>query len=170
MPSSNLTRDEARERARLLTVDSYDVHLDLTTGDKVFRSETVIVFGCNDDGASVRLDLIAETVHEIVLNGTPVDPFEAHREDSLHLKGLNPRNELRVVADCPYMKTGEGMHRFVDPVDGEVYLYTQHEANDAHRTYACFDQPDLKATFAFSVTAPEAWHACPTRPPRPRSP
>ena len=91
MSSSNLTRDEARERARLLTVDSYDVSLDLTTGDKVFRSETVIVFGCTDDGASVRLDLIAETVHEIVLNGTPLDPFEVHREDGLHLKGLNDR-------------------------------------------------------------------------------
>ena len=157
MPSSNLTRDEARQRARLLTVDSYDVSLDLTTGDKVFRSETEIVFSSTEDGASVRLDLVAETVHEIVLNGTTLDPFEVHREDGLHLKDLAPSNVLRVVADCPYMRTGEGLHRFVDPVDGEVYLYTQHEANDAHRTYACFDQPDLKATFTLRVTAPEDW-------------
>ncbi len=157
MSSSNLTRDEARERARLLTVDSYDVSLDLTTGDKVFRSETTAQFSCSEDGASVRLDLVAETVHEIVLNGTSLDPFEVHREDGLHLKGLEPTNVLRVVADLPYMRSGEGLHRFVDPVDGEVYLYTQHETNDAHRTYACFDQPDLKATFALAVTAPEGW-------------
>ena len=99
--SSNLTRDEARERARLLTVDSYDVSLDLTTGDKVFRSETTAQFSCSEDGASVRLDLVAETVHEIVLNGTSLDPFEVHREDGLHLKGLEPTNVLRVVADLP---------------------------------------------------------------------
>jgi aminopeptidase N len=158
VPSSNLSRDEARERARMLTVDSYDVSLDLTVGDKVFRSETVIRFGCNEDGAAVRLDLTAETVREIVLNGRDLDPFEVHREDGLHLKDLQPRNELRVVADLPYMRTGEGMHRFVDPADGAVYLYTQHETNDAHRTYACFDQPDLKATFALTVTAPDTWH------------
>ncbi len=157
MSGTNLTRDEARERARILTVDSYDVSLDVTTGDKVFRSTTVITFACSEDGASVRLDLIAETIHEIVLNGNALDPFEVHREDGLHVKGLELSNELVVVADCAYSRTGEGLHRFVDPADGEVYLYTQHETNDAHRVFACFDQPDLKATFAFTVTAPDAW-------------
>ncbi len=158
VPSSNLTRDEARERARLLSVQSYDIALDLTTGDKVFRSDTTIRFSCAEDGADVRLDLKAETVHDILLNGASLDPFEVFREDGVHLKGLELENELRVVADCRYSRTGEGLHRFTDPADGEVYLYSQHEANDAHRTYACFDQPDLKATFTFTVTAPEAWH------------
>ncbi len=157
MPSSNLTRDEARERARLLDVTSYEIALDVTRGEKLFRSDTLIRFACREDGAAVRLDLVAEAVVEITLNGETLDPFEVHREDGLHLKGLQLDNELRVVADCPYMRTGEGLHRFLDPADGAVYLYTQHEANDAHRTYACFDQPDLKATFAFTVTAPDDW-------------
>ena len=102
MSSSNLTRDEARQRARLLIVDSYDVSLDLTTGDKVFRSETTAHFSCVEDGASVRLDLVAETVHEIVLNGTALDPFEVHREDGLHLKGLTAHEHIFDVA-------GEGL-------------------------------------------------------------
>src|SRR5205823_5971481 len=52
----------------------------------------------------------------------------------------------------------EGLHRFKDPVDDETYLYSQFETFDAHRMFACFDQPDLKATFSFTVDAPEHWH------------
>ena len=82
------------------------------------------------------------------------------------LPALAADNKLRVVGTCVYMNTGEGLHRFVDPVDKEVYLYTQFETFDAHRMFACFDQPDLKATFAFTVAAPADWQVvCPT--PRP---
>ena len=96
MPSSNLTRVEARERARLLTVDSYEISLDVTTGDKVFRSDSTIRFNCAEDAAAVRLDLISERVLEVTLNGSPLDPFEVVRDGGIHLKGLNPTNEVRV--------------------------------------------------------------------------
>ena len=73
------------------------------------------------------------------------------------LTGLAEHNVVVVDADCRYSNTGEGLHRFVDPVDSEVYLYSQFETADAKRMFACFDQPDLKATFDVSVTAPQHW-------------
>ena len=157
MTGLNLTRDEARERARLLDVESYEVHLDLSSGDKTFRSDTLARFRASEPGATVRIDLAAETVRSVTLNGEELDPFEITVSGGLTITGLAAENELRIVADCVYMHTGEGMHRFVDPVDGEVYLYTQFEANEAHRVYACFDQPDLKAVFTLTVDAPEHW-------------
>ncbi len=157
MPATNLTRDEARARSALLAVESYEVTLDLTTGDKVFRSETLVRFGSREPAAPTWLDLVAPGVHEVVVNGEPRDPAEVHDGVRLHLDGLAASNEVRVVADGAYMHTGEGLHRFVDPVDGAVYLYSQFEEMDARRVYACFDQPDLKASFTFTVTAPAGW-------------
>ncbi len=157
--AGNLTRDEARDRARLLTVESYRVDLDLTTGAETFVSDTTIGFRCTEPGASSFADLHgATTVREITLNGTPLDPasYDASK-GRIPLPRLNAENELRVVADVAYSRTGEGLHRFIDPVDQEVYLFTQFETCDAHRMYTCFDQPDLKAPFELSVTAPEHW-------------
>jgi len=153
----NLTRDEARERARLLDVDTYEVRLDFTTGEKTFVSDTLVRFRCGEPGAAVRIDLTAEAVRSLTLNGADLDPAAQAAEGGLRIDGLAADNELRVVADCLYMHTGEGMHRFVDPVDSEVYLYTQFEANEAHRVFACFDQPDLKAAVSFTVDAPAHW-------------
>jgi aminopeptidase N len=158
---NNLTRAEATERARLLTVASYDVALDLTDGagapgERTFRSTSTVRFTCAEPGSSTHLDLTAPSVRSITLNGSPVDvaAFDGNR---IALSGLAADNELVVEADGAYMRTGEGLHRFVDPVDGSVYLYTQFETFDAHRMYACFDQPDLKATFRLTVEAPRDW-------------
>ncbi|QFG21183.1 aminopeptidase N [Actinomadura sp. WMMB 499] len=156
--AGNLTRDEARERARLLTVGSYAVELDLTTGTERFGSTTVIRFGSAEPGASTFVDLHGAVVREATLNGTALDPASYDADKGrLPLPGLAADNELRVVADCAYSRSGEGLHRFVDPVDGGVYLYSQFETADAHRMFTCFDQPDLKATFEFRVRAPEEW-------------
>ncbi len=158
MSPNNLRRDEARERARLLRVTTYDVELDLTEQERgtSFRSRSTVRFSCSEPGASTYLDLTAPTLRAATLNGAPVDPagFDGNR---LALTGLAADNELVVEADCAYMRTGEGLHRFVDPVDANVYLYSQFETFDAHRVYACFDQPDLKAAFRFTVTAPADW-------------
>ncbi|MEO6714209.1 MAG: aminopeptidase N [Mycobacteriales bacterium] len=156
MLEQNLTRDEARRRAQILDVASYAVSLDLTTGDKTFRSTSTVHFGCREPGATTFLELIADRVESIELNGATVAlaSFEGGR---IALPSLATDNELRVVADCLYVNTGEGLHRFVDPVDSEVYLYSQFETYDAHRVFACFDQPDLKATFTFDVVAPAHW-------------
>ncbi|MFC7328763.1 aminopeptidase N [Marinactinospora rubrisoli] len=152
--AGNLTRDEARERARILDVASYDVELDLTGGDQTFASTTVIRFDCSEPGSSTFVDLVAPRVRSVVLNGRALDPAEVVADGRITLPGLAATNELRVSADAAYMRTGEGLHRFVDPVDGNAYLYTQFETADAHRMYACFDQPDLKATFELTVLAP----------------
>jgi aminopeptidase N len=155
--AGNLTRDEARERARILSVDSYAVELDLTTGDEAFRSTTVIRFSSAEEGARTFVDLAAPAMRSATLNGRELDTGELYDGERLVLPDLAARNELTVVADAAYMRTGEGLHRFVDPVDDSVYLYTQFETADAHRMFTCFDQPDLKATFELTVFAPASW-------------
>jgi aminopeptidase N len=154
--ASNLTRDEARERGRLLDVESYRVELDLTGDELTFGSVTTISFRCASPGASTFIDLSAPAVREITLNGSRVGP-ESFDGDRIRLDGLAAANELRVAAECAYSRSGEGLHRFTDPADGNVYMYTDLETFDAHRVYACFDQPDLKATFQFEVTARPGW-------------
>ncbi len=154
--AGNLTRNEARERARLLDVDSYAVELDLTAGEQTFGSVTLARFRAATPGASTFIELDAEQVHEIILNGRAIDT-SAFADGRITLTALEPDNELRITAGFAYSKTGEGLHRFTDPVDGEVYLYSHFEPADAHRMFACFDQPDLKAAFEFTVTAPRGW-------------
>jgi len=149
----NLTRAEAVARAGLLDVTSYDVELDLTVDERRFRSSTVVRFGCREPGATTFLELDAPELHEATLNGVPVQ-IEGNR---MALPDLAADNEVRVVASCAYTNTGEGLHRFVDPSDGAVYLYAMAFLDDAQRFYACFDQPDLKAVFRLTVLAPPAW-------------
>lgn len=156
MPAENLTRAEATARAGVVQVHSYDVTLDLTTGPDTFASTTVVRFAATP-GASTFIDLIAPAVHEVVLNGRALDVADVFADSRITLPDLAAENELRVVADCAYMTTGEGLHRFVDPVDGEVYLYSQFEVADSRRVFAVFEQPDLKAEFTFTVTAPAHW-------------
>ncbi|MBN9607070.1 MAG: aminopeptidase N [Actinomycetales bacterium] len=155
MPGENLTRDEARERAAIVTTSSYEIALDLTRGAEVFRTEATIRFSATA-GSSTFLDAITREVYEITLNGEPVDVAAADGA-RIALDGLAAENELRIVADFAYTNSGEGLHRFVDPVDGEVYLYSQFEVPDSRRVFPVFEQPDLKATFAFTVTAPTGW-------------
>ncbi|MFJ1793994.1 aminopeptidase N [Kitasatospora griseola] len=158
MPGTNLTREEARTRAALLHVEAYDIELDLSSAREggTFRSTTVVRFTATEPGASTFIDLVAPAVTEIVLNGRAL-PLENFSDSRIALSDLAAENELRVVADCAYTNTGEGLHRFVDPADGETYLYTQFEVPDARRVFANFEQPDLKAAFAFTVTAPAGW-------------
>ncbi|WP_314175217.1 aminopeptidase N [Streptomyces winkii] len=159
MPGTNLTREEARERAELLSVDSYEIELDLSGAQDggTFRSRTLVRFEAAE-AASSFIDLVAPAVHEITLNGRSLDPSTAFADSRIALDGLaQGANELLVVADCAYTNTGEGLHRFVDPVDQQAYLYTQFEVPDARRVFASFEQPDLKAAFQFTVRAPEGW-------------
>ncbi|MER7184179.1 aminopeptidase N [Streptomyces hyaluromycini] len=160
MPGTNLTREEAQQRAKLLTVDSYEIALDLSGAQEggTYRSVTTVRFDVAGTGAESFIDLVAPAVHEVTLNGDPLDPAEVFADSRITLPGLlEGRNVLRVVADCAYTNTGEGLHRFVDPVDEQAYLYTQFEVPDARRVFASFEQPDLKATFQFTVKAPTGW-------------
>ncbi|WP_159622207.1 aminopeptidase N [Ruania rhizosphaerae] len=169
MPGENLTRIEAAERAATVQPAAYEVALDLIGSEPTFRSRTRVRFTATP-GASTFIDLIAPAVHEIVLNGVSLDPELVFADSRIQLNGLRAENELHVVADCAYMNTGEGLHRFVDPVDKEVYLYSQFEVADTRRMFAVFEQPDLKATFQFTVTAPEHWEVVSNAPtPAPRA-
>jgi aminopeptidase N len=160
----NLTRDQAVERAALIIVDSYQISLDVTDGSGVgggpgsrtFRSTTTVVFDALA-GADTVIDIAADTVRSASLNGQDLDVSGYDESTGIPLRGLANRNVVIVDADCRYSNTGEGLHRFVDPVDGETYLYSQFETADAKRMFACFDQPDLKASFDVRVTAPEHW-------------
>ena len=157
MPGTNLRRDEAQARAALLDVASYDIELDLTTGPTTFASTTTIEFSSTTAGASTFVDLVEATVHEITLNGRRIDPATAYVDSRIELDDLAETNTLVVRADCTYSRSGEGLHRFVDPVDDRVYTYTQFEVADARRVFTNFDQPDLKGVFTFHVTAPASW-------------
>jgi aminopeptidase N len=154
--ANNLTRDEARERRQLLDVDAYRVELDFTGDGETFGSVTTAWFSCTSPGAASFIELTAPAVREIVLNGDPVS-LSAFDGNRIALPALRGENELRVVADCAYSRSGEGLHRFTDPSDGGTYLYSDLETFDAHRIYACFDQPDLKAAFEFAMLVPDDW-------------
>jgi aminopeptidase N len=157
LPGENLTRLEAADRAKLLKVHSYEVELDLTQGDETFSSRTTVLFDAHEVGASTFIDAITAKVRSISLNGESLDVAKHSDGIRIELTNLQSKNELIVDADAFYMNTGEGLHRFVDPVDNEVYLYTQFEVPDSRRMFAAFEQPDLKATFEFHVTAPSNW-------------
>ena len=162
MAPPNLTRADAERRAALLDVAEYRVELDLTDGgggpgEGTFATTTTVRFTCREPGAASWIDLVAADVRRAVLNGVELDVSGYREEDGIALPDLTGENELRVEAVGRYTNTGEGLHRFVDPVDGSVYLYSQFEPADAKRMFACFDQPDLKARYTVTVTAPEDW-------------
>ncbi|MGQ0483000.1 MAG: aminopeptidase N [Pseudonocardia sp.] len=161
MALPNLTRDQAAQRAAQVTVDNYRIEIDLTDGhggpgEHTFRSTTTVTFG-GLAGADTVIDIAADTVHRASLNGIDLDTSGYDESTGIALTGLAERNVVVVDADCRYSNTGEGLHRFVDPVDGEVYLYSQFETADAKRMFACFDQPDLKARYTLTVTAAPDW-------------
>lgn len=157
----NLSRTECAERRAVIGSVDYTVDLDLSLvggpdASPTFSSITTVEFEARE-GASTWIDLIASAVHSIELNGQQLDPAEVFNGARIQLDNLHAHNSLTVVADCLYMRSGEGLHRFVDPVDEETYLYTQFEVADSRRMYTCFEQPSLKATFQLSVNAPSHW-------------
>ncbi len=160
MARANITRDEAAARSQVISTKAYEVAVDLTgreVGDKERQFLSTTVLRLTSTGGDTHLDLIADEVREATLDGEPFDvtTFDGYR---LPLPSLSEgEHEIRVVAVCRYSNSGEGLHRFVDPVDGLTYLYTQFETADARRMYANAEQPDQKATFQLSVLAPSDW-------------
>jgi aminopeptidase N len=153
MPS--LTRAEATDRAATVDVDAYDVVLDLTGPGRTFRSHTVLTFGAQP-GTTTFVELEPAELISATLNGVPLDAGTL-TGSRLPLPGLADHNRLVVEAEMAYSNTGEGLHRFADPADGRTYLYAHMFLDGARRILPCFDQPDLKATFRLTVTAPEDW-------------
>lgn len=156
MPGVNLTRDEAATRSTLVKTHSYRIDLDLTTSAQTFIAKTTVKFSGLKPGQSTFIDAVGKRVIAASLNGVA---FEVKDYDgqTIHLPALAAENELILEIEANYSNTGEGLHRFVDPADNEVYLYTQFETGDARQMYACFDQPDQKATFTISAITPKHW-------------
>jgi len=155
VPGTNIKQVEATERSSLIKVSSYSIDLDLTTGAENFRVKTTVKFAGLKPGATTYIDCVGSTVISSKLNGVDFDPkFDG---ETIYLPALAAENLLEIEHDGIYSNSGEGLHRFVDPADNEVYLYTQFETGDARRMYACFDQPDQKATFRISTISPKHW-------------
>jgi aminopeptidase N len=159
--NQNLRRDEAAARSTLITTHSYDVSLDVrraadpeTAG---YPSRSVIHFSAAEPGASTFVDFIAGDVHSVLLNGKALPVADVVDGSRIRLGNLQAENQVTVTGTALYSTSGEGMHRFFDPADGQCYLYTQYEPADARRVFANFEQPDLKAGFTFHVTAPSHW-------------
>ncbi len=152
-----LTRDEATERAALIAVRGYEIDLDLTTGPDMFRTRTRVRFDCRQPGKSTFVEHLVPMLHSVVLNGDPVDLAQALDDNRFTLTGLAAENDLLVEAEAAYSSSLEGLQRAVDPQDGETYIYSESFLDFAQRIFACFDQPDLKAPFSVSVTAPTGW-------------
>jgi len=157
----NLTRAQASERSATISTSSYEIAIDLTDGsggpgEKTFDTTAVVTFEATP-GSSTVIDFVGDGIATATLNGRALDVGAWTTTGGLPLNDLAASNELTVQAVGLYTNTGEGLHRFVDPVDGAVYLYSQFETADAKRLFACFDQPDLKARFTMTVTAPADW-------------
>ncbi|WP_062204311.1 aminopeptidase N [Demequina salsinemoris] len=156
MPGLNLTKIEAAARAAVVSDVAYDVALDFTLPGDVFGSRTVLTFDA-ERGTTTFLDLVAREVTHVEIDGEPLDPTAVVTEGRLTLHSLSGRTTVVVQALMPYRTDGQGVHRFIDPETAETYLYTQFAANDARSAFACFDQPDIKGRFTFTVDAPAHW-------------
>ncbi|MGY3316932.1 aminopeptidase N [Arthrobacter sp. TE12232] len=161
MSNQNLSRDEAAARSALITTHSYDVSLDVRQaadpGVAGYPSRSVITFSATEPGASTFVDFIAGSVHSVFLNGKGLAVADVVDGSRIRLDNLQAENQVTITGTALYSTSGEGMHRFVDPADGQCYLYTQYEPADARRVFANFEQPDLKAEFTFHVMAPSDW-------------
>jgi aminopeptidase N len=153
---TNLTRLEAEARSALLDVTGYRLALDLDQGAVTFESSSTVRFRCAEPGASTFLDVKPHTLHRVTLNGGQIDltGFDGER---VALTGLALENEVVVTATMSYSNDGQGLHRAVDSADGRHYVYGHCFLDAAPRVFGCFDQPDLKAPYDVSVTAPTEW-------------
>jgi aminopeptidase N len=158
MPGINISRSEALERSSHLDIDSYEVFLDVTEAGETFFAKTTVKFGCNKPGYDTFIDAVARRIISATLNGAPVQ-LGGYDGETIYLENLAEENELVIEAEVAYSKTGEGLQKSVDPVDNEIYLYSQGETAHIRNMFACFDQPDLKATFTLSALTPNHWEA-----------
>ena len=163
MPGINISRIEATERAAHIRVESYDVTLDVTTGDETFYSKSEATFTCTTPGYSTFIDACGRRVISATLNGVAIDTTGFDGQ-SIFLNNLAAKNHLVIEIEGIYSKSGEGLQRSVDPSDGEIYLYSQGETAYIRHMFACFDQPSLKATFTLTVTTPGHWEAISNNP------
>ncbi len=151
-----LHRAEAVERASRVHGIHYSLAFDLSEDRSSYTGRARIDFELRPGAAPLFLDFRGTPVR-LSVNGKPQEPD--HRDHRLWLPDelLATSNRVEVEYENDFDLSGDGFHRFVDPEDGATYLYTNFEPFAAHRSFPCFDQPDLKARFGLVVVAPGTW-------------
>ncbi len=155
----NLTEAEAAERARRVQNVRYTLHLSLTSKAETYQGELAAEFEITAKGHEpLFLDFTGKEVRSLLVNGKSVPKPEhtAHRV-VLPEELLKEENRVVVAYENAYSHTGSGFHQFLDPEDGREYIFSDFEPFNAHQLFPCFDQPDLKASYDVSVTAPADW-------------
>jgi aminopeptidase N len=152
---ADLTQDEAVDRAGVIDVESYEVFLDLTAEPVLSRTE--VRFRWRRPGASTFAELRTPGVRSVTLDGVSLPP---PRDGRVRLSGSSAGGEqavLVVAAEAGYSQEGRGLSRFTDPADGASYVMAMCYPDCGPEVFCCFDQPDLAATFLFSVRVPDGW-------------
>ena len=152
----NITRNEAIQRAGLVSDPVYTVSLELDGKGETFSCFASIDFKAQEN-SNTWIDLVSPLVESVWLNGEELNVKEVFNGTRIQLRNLKPENKLKIKAQCSYMNTGEGLHRHIDPVDNEVYIYTQFEVPDCRRVFPVFEQPDIKGVLNLTVKAPTKW-------------
>jgi aminopeptidase N len=163
MPGLNLTRFEASFRSRIIGNAKYYITLDLMDDGKYFDAITTIEFDAIK-GTSTFIDLVATEVYSITLNNHALDAKKNYNDYRVGLSDLEAENRVCIRSKMKYSNVGEGLHKYIDPVDKEVYLYSQFEVPDSRQVFATFEQPDIKGVFNFTIIAPSRWAIMSTAP------
>lgn len=104
MPS--LTRVEATARGAAITVESYQVDLDLTGSAELFRSRVEIRFRATP-GAATFAEVKPAKLLGVRLNDRDLDP-DLLADNRLPLTDLAVENTLVVEAEMAYSNAGRG--------------------------------------------------------------
>lgn len=158
-PEGYLTEGYARFRSELISNVSYELFFDLDGHSRQFLGKTMIHFELKEISDRLTVDFSGGLVEKLRVNGRDLKPdyngwFITIEEEFLR----SGPNSIIVWYRAPYSSDGAGVHRFTDPEDGKVYVYSHFEPYDANRAFPCFDQPDLKATYTVEVKTPESWN------------
>ena len=155
MAHTSLRRAEAEARAAQLIITKMIIDLDLTDPSvRFFSSETTIHFDSSAQRPSSNFG--GTELLSARLNGDELGN-DGWQDGRIPLVGLQPSNTLVVQGRMAYSSSGEGLHRHIDPADGQIYLYAMSFLDAAPTWFACFDQPDLKSGYELRVAAPPEW-------------
>ena len=156
-PSSNLTRSEAETRSKLISKTHYNLKFNLESANTFYTATAEIHFTLSAQ-TETFLDFKSAEILSYTINGQTKPAVHENFRVQLAKDDLR-KGENTVVINFKqnYSKNGRGIYRFQDSEDSKVYVWTKLEPFDANHVFPCFDQPDLKATFAADVTAPKEW-------------
>jgi len=152
-----LSEQQAKSRSERVSKVDYALTFNLTGGES-FSATSTIRFDLSDNSHALTVDLDKAHINSLIVNGHKIKPNYNQWFITLESNVLKlGRNTVVVDFTRKHSTNGEGLHRFTDPVDGKVYLYSHFEPAAAHQMFALFDQPDLKATYQMRVLAPKDW-------------